>query len=256
MRLIHVRQGIVPMAKKVLLQESQGWLNETINTMAIPCTFFLAFGLGLKGYISNVEGVPYMAFLTPGLITMTILLEAFRTGSWGLWLDRWHQKMLDEYRIKPIYTTDIIMGEILGGFIVALLKGSIVAAILLMFSPVHIKWSALPLYFALVFPACIFFTCIGTMVGTSFSKPDHIAQSQTIFITPLLYLGGLFFPISALPSWICPFVAWLPTTGAFEGGRQVLLTGRIDPMYMTVMWVAAILSFIAATWLFRHKLAE
>lgn len=54
MKLIYFRRGIVPIAKKVLLQEAQGWLNETINTLAIPFTFFLAFGLGLKGYISCV----------------------------------------------------------------------------------------------------------------------------------------------------------------------------------------------------------
>lgn len=256
MQLVYFRQGIWPVAKKVLLQEGQGWINEAVNTIAIPCTFFLAFGLGLRGYISDVEGVPYMAFLTPGLITMTILLEAYRTGAWGLWLDRWHQKMLDEYRIKPIHTTDIIMGEILGGFLVAVMKGLIVAAILLAFCPVNIQWSALPWYFLLVFPGCIFFTCMGSMVGTSFPKPDHIAQSQTIFITPLLYLGGLFFPIAALPDWICPLVHWLPTTGAFEGGRDVLLHGRIHWPYFAVMWGAAILSFLGATWLFQEKLSE
>jgi lipooligosaccharide transport system permease protein len=256
MTLIYFRRGIVPIAKKVLLQEAQGWLNETINTLAIPFTFFLAFGLGLRGYISNVGGVSYMVFLTPGLITMTILLEAYRTGAWGLWLDRWHQKVLDEYRIKPVHTTDIIMGEIIGGFLVALLKGAIVAVILLFFSPVAIHWAALPLYFALVFPGCIFFTCLGSMVGTSFPKPDNIAQSQTIFITPLLYLGGLFFPISALPGWVQPVVTWLPTTAAFEGGRDVLLKGHIDWQYMVVMWLSAILSFVAATWLFKEKLSE
>ena len=73
MSLVYFRRGILPIAHKVLLQEAQGWLNETINTIALPFTFFLAFGLGLKGYISNVEGVSYMAFLTPGLITMTIV---------------------------------------------------------------------------------------------------------------------------------------------------------------------------------------
>src|SRR5688572_4190819 len=158
MSLVYFRRGVWPIAHKVLLQESQGWVNEAVNTVAIPLTFFLAFGLGLSGYIANVDGVPYMAFLTPGLITMTILMEAYRTGAWGLWLDRWHQKMLDEYRIKPIHTTDIIMGEIIGGFAVALIKGILVAAILLLFSPVPIQWSSLPLYFALVFPGCIFFT--------------------------------------------------------------------------------------------------
>lgn len=256
MKWVYFRRGVLPIAKKVLQQEAQGWLNETINTIALPFTFFLAFGLGLKGYITSVGGVSYMAFLTPGLITMTILMEAYRTGAWGLWLDRWHQKMLDEYRIKPVHTTDIIMGEIIGGFLVALLKGSIVGLILLMVSPVTIQWSALPLYFALVFPGCIFFTCAGTMVGTSFHKPDHIAQSQSIFITPLLYLGGLFFPITALPSNLLPFIHWLPTTAAFEGGREVLLKGHLDMHYLAVMWLAAILSFVMATWLFKEKLSE
>lgn len=256
MKLIYFRRGVWPIAHKVLLQEGQGWLNESINTIAIPFTFFLAFGLGLRGYISEVEGVSYMAFLTPGLITMTILLEAYRTGAWGLWMDRWHQKMLDEYRIKPIHTTDIIMGEILGGFLVALIKGTIVAAILLLFSPVAIRWDALPLYFLLVFPGCIFFTCVGSMVGTSFPKPDHIAQSQTIFITPLLYLGGLFFPITALPSWIGPIIQWLPTTAAFEGGRDILLNHHIEWRYLLVIWVFALLSFVGATWFFREKLSE
>jgi lipooligosaccharide transport system permease protein len=256
MKLIYFRRGVMPIAKKVLLQEAQGWVNETINTIATPFTFFLAFGLGLRGYIADVEGVSYMAFLTPGLITMTILLEAYRTGAWGLWLDRWHQKVLDEYRIKPVHTTDIIMGEIIGGFLVALLKGVIVALILLLFSPVDIQWGALPLYFALVFPGCIFFTCLGSMVGTSVPKPDNIAQSQTIFITPLLYLGGLFFPISALPGWLYPIVSWLPTTATFEGGRHILLQGMIEWHYMLVIWISALLSFVGATWLFKEKLSE
>lgn len=256
MELIYFRRGVWPIAHKVLLQEAQGWLNESINTIAIPFTFFLAFGLGLRGYIAEVEGVSYMAFLTPGLITMTILLEAYRTGAWGLWMDRWHQKMLDEFRIKPIHTTDIIMGEILGGFLVALIKGAIVAAILLLFSPVAIRWDALPLYFLLVFPGCIFFTCVGSMVGTSFPKPDHIAQSQTIFITPLLYLGGLFFPITALPGWIGPIIQWLPTTAAFEGGRDILLNHHIEWRYLLVIWAFALFSFIGATWFFREKLSE
>jgi len=256
MRLIHLKQGVFPIAKKVLLQEAQGWINEAINTAAIPLTFYLAFGLGLQGYISNVEGVSYMAFLAPGLITMTLLQEAYRTGAWGLWLDRWHQHTLDEYRIKPVHATDIIMGEIFGSFLVALIKGSIVGTIITIFSPVAIQWSALPLYFALVFPACMMFTCLGSIVGSNFPKPDHIAQSQTIFITPLLYLGGLFFPVAALPKTLQAIVHWIPTTAAFEGGRNLLLHGHLSTHYLVLMWVSAILSFALATWLFQEKLSE
>lgn len=256
MMTFHPVRGILPIFKKVLLQESQGWMPELINTLAVPFTFFLAFGLGLRDYIGDVGGVSYMAFIAPGLISMTIMMEAYRTGAWGLWLDRWHQKMIDEYRIKPVGTSDIIIGQILGGFTVALIKGTIVAIILLLVSDVSIRWEFLGQYLLLMFPGSIVFTCMGSMVGTAMPKPDNIAQSQSIFITPLLYLGGLFFPISSLPDWIMPVVRWLPTTAVFDGGRSMMLNGTVDSHYILVLVLSAAVSFVLATWWFNTRLAE
>jgi lipooligosaccharide transport system permease protein len=254
--MLHFKQGILPIYKKVLRQESQSWVAETLTTMAIPLSFFLAFGLGLRSYITNVNGLPYIVFLAPGLITLTILLEAYRTGAWGLWLDRWLQKMLDEYRIKPITTSDIIIAEILGGFTVALVKGIIVALILKLLAPISIPLQNLFPYLLYLFPGCILFTCVGTMVGTTFRKPDQIAQVQTIVITPLLYLGGLFFPIQTLPGWLLPFLIWLPTTALFDGGRWAILKGILNIPQLLVLWIVAGLSFWAATALFNRKLSE
>jgi lipooligosaccharide transport system permease protein len=256
MALLHWKRGIAPIYIKVLRQEMQSWVNETLTTMSIPLTFFLTFGLGLRGYISNVDGVPYLAFIAPGLISLAILLEAYRTGAWGLWLDRWHQKMLDEYRIKPITTSDIIIGDILGGFTVALIKGAIVAAILLLMSPFRLDVSHLGAYLLYLFPGSILFTCVGTMVGTVFKKPDQVGQVQNIIITPLLYLGGLFFPIKAFPAWLQPIIHWLPTTALFDGGRAALLTGAYRLDYGLSLWAVALLSFWGATALFNHKLSE
>ncbi len=254
--IFHLRRGIIPIYKKVLRRESLGWWLETLTTIAIPISFFLAFGLGLSDYIQNVDGVPYIAFIAPGLITMTIMYEAYRTGGWGLWLDRWFQKMIDEYRIKPVTTYDIISGEILGGFTVALVKGAIVAAVLLLLAPVSLPWHNIGPYLLYMFPGSILFTCIGTMIGTVFKKPDQIAQVQTIIITPLLYLGGLFFPIDVFPEWIMPFIIWLPTTALFDGGRDAMLTGSLDGHYLTILWASAIFSFLGAVVLFDRKLSE
>lgn len=254
--MLHFRRGIIPIFQKVLRQESQSWLIESLTTMAIPISFFLAFGLGLGGYIADVEGMPYIVFITPGLITQTILLESYRTGAWGLWLDRWYQKMIDEYRIKPITTSDIIIGEILGGFVVALIKGMIVALVLKLMAPVLLPWEHLGPYLMYLFPGCILFTGVATMVGTLFRKPDQIAQIQTIVITPLLYLGGLFFPVSIFPAWLQPYIRWLPTTALFEGGRHALLSGAIVPADIILLWGTALLSFWGATALFNRKLSE
>lgn len=253
---LHFKRGILPLCEKVLRQEAQGWLNETINVIAIPLTFFLAFGLGLRSYIKDIDGTPYLEFIMPGLISMTILLEAYRTGAWGMWLDRWHQGMLNEYRIKPITTSDIIIGQMLGGFIVALLKGSIVAATLFLLTPVTLNWQHLGPYMLFMLSGSMLFTCVGTMVGSSFPKPDQIAQTQTIFITPLLYLGGVFFPIHAFPDWLVPIVSWLPTTAVFEGGRTALLNGTVDVQALVLVSGFAILSFMLATYSFNKKLSE
>jgi lipooligosaccharide transport system permease protein len=254
--MFRLRQGIIPIYQKVIRQESQDWLGELITTMSVPLTFFLAFGLGLRSYITQVDGMPYVQFMTPGLVSLTILNEAYRTGAWGLWLDRWHQKMLDEYRIKPITTSDIIVGEILGGFTVALIKGALVGTILVTlgsfsFNPAHL-WP----YLMVVFPGSIIFTCVGTMVGTLFRKPDQIAQIQTVVITPLLYLGGLFFPLSSLPVWVQTISKWLPTTTLFEGGRDAFVNGQLHFADGVVLWLVAAVTFIGATALFNHKLSE
>jgi len=253
---LNIRRGVIPIFKKVLWQEAQSTFNEILNTIAIPLTFFLAFGLGLRGYIQNIDGVPYMVFIAPGLITLTVMLEAYRTGAWGLWMDRWHQKVLDEYRIKPVETTDIIIGEIMGGFVVATIKGTIVAAILLMMAPFSFSLQHLLLYWLTLFPGCILFTCLGCMVGTTLPKPDLIAQTQTILITPLLYLGGLFFPIHSLPAKILPIIKLLPTTALFDGGRQMILTGSMPAQYLPVLLVSAVLSFVLATWWFNKVLSQ
>jgi lipooligosaccharide transport system permease protein len=250
------RQGVFPIYQKVIRQESQGWLGELITTMSVPLTFFLAFGLGLRDYITQVDGLPYVQFMAPGLISLTILNEAYRTGAWGLWLDRWHQKMLDEYRIKPITTSDIIVGEILGGFTVALMKGALVGVILVLLGSFPVDLKNLGPYLMYLFPGSIMFTCIGTMVGTVFRKPDQIAQIQTVVITPLLYLGGLFFPLSSLPDWVQNVTKWLPTTTLFQGGREAFIHGQLNSVDGATLWLVAALSFVLATALFNHKLSE
>lgn len=256
MAVLHFRRGIWPMYGKIIRQDLQNWAGEMVATLALPLTFFLTFGLGLRSYVQNVEGVPYLAFVAPGLISLTILLEAYRTGAWNLWLDRWHQKMLDEFRIKPITTSDIIIGEILGGFTMALVKGALVAVCLYLLSPLRFDLAHVPAYLAYLFPGSILFTCAGTMVGTVCRKPDQIAQTQTIVVTPLLYLGGLFFPTSVFPGWLQPIIPWLPTTVLFQTGRQALLYGTVDARNLILLTAYAGVAFWLATTMFNRKLSE
>jgi ABC-type multidrug transport system permease subunit len=243
------------MARKVLLQEAQ-WI-EAVTALVYPLTFLLAFGLGLQGRLQSVEGVPYTVFLIPGLVGYTLLLEAFSLGAWGLWLDRWHLGMLDEARLKPVNTSSIILGYFVGLTCVALIKGSITALVLcglLRFVPVSL--GNVLLFLAHLLPGVLLFACLGTMAGLVFKKPDNIAQSLTIVVTPLLYLGGLFFPVALLPQWLQGIVVFLPTAIFFEGGRHALLHGHWAWQNLLGVWGLALAAFAFTVWFFNRCLKQ
>lgn len=254
---LHFKQGIYPIFKQNLLGETKGWFWEILSTIAIPLSFYLAFGLGLRANISDVDGLPYMVFITPGLVALTIQLEAYRTGAWGLWLSCRHHQTIHEYRIKPISMADIILGEILSGFIIALLKGALVGITLfLLLSNKPISLQNFLSFLSVMFPGAVLFTCLGAVTGVSFMRPDQIAQSQAIVITPLLYLGGLFFPVSRFPEWVFAWIKWLPTTAIFDGGRQAFLNGTPPTEYLILLYSVAIPFFLFTVWYTEKKLKQ
>lgn len=253
---LHWRGGILPMVRKVMRTEASGFELELVTTIIYPFTFFLAFGLGLRPYMSSVDGLPYPTFLVPGLIAYVILLSSFSVGAWNMWLDRWHQGMLDEARIKPIGMSDIVLGQMFGSFTTAMIKGLIVAAFLWFLTGVHFSPLNLIPFLLCLLPGSLLFTGFGTLVGTLFRKPDNIAQSMTIVVTPLLYLGGLFFPTSTFPDWIEPWIRWLPTTVLFAGGRDALLHGHLDWLNLVVLWAYALAMLFISVRVFNRRLAE
>ncbi|MFN8615370.1 MAG: ABC transporter permease [Vampirovibrionales bacterium] len=254
MAWIHWRRGVYPIFKKNLVGETRGWFLEMLATIAVPLSFYLAFGLGLRGNIAPVEGVPYMAFITPGLIALTIQLEAFRSGAWNLWLSIRHHKTIDEYRIKPIGIADILVGDVLSGFVLALIKGFLVGTTLWVLAPFDLTWLRLGAFLGVMLPGAILFTCAGAVAGMAFRRPDQIAQIQSIVITPLLYLGGLFFPISRFPQAVQAVLVWIPTTAIFEGGRQAFLNGACPTAMGVGLWLGAMGAFLATVWWCERQL--
>ena len=66
--------------------------SELVAVIAYPITLYLAFGVGLRGYIADVDGIPYALFIAPGLISMTAVSAAFDEGSWSMWFHRKYEE--------------------------------------------------------------------------------------------------------------------------------------------------------------------
>ncbi len=229
-------------------------LAELATVLSFPLTFFLTFGLGLKGYIQDIEGTPYALFVVPGLISMTAVLAAFDDSSWGMWFHRIVQKTIDEYRVNPITVTGIIIGKIISGFTSGFFKGMTVGVTLFLLTGLSFRPTYLGLYLLYIFLGCIIFSCLGSLCGTLIDKPENLGRVEAVIIMPLIFLAGLFFPLSAYPHTILPYIKALPSTALFDGARLALLNGEVVTSYLINLTASAIISFFMAVFFFEKRM--
>jgi lipooligosaccharide transport system permease protein len=230
--------------------------SELLAVVAYPLTLYLAFGIGLRGYIADVEGIPYPVFIAPGLISMTAVNAAFDDSAWSLWFHRRVQHTIEEYRVNPITVYDIVIGKIFSGFTQGAIKGVAVGLVIFIMTPFRFTLSHLLAYLLFICLGSMIFSCLGTVVGTTVDKPENIGRIQAVIIVPLTFMAGIFFPLSSYPAAARTVIGYLPTTAIFEGARLALLRGILDSIYLGVLVVAVPVVFAVAVWIFNRKMSE
>lgn len=231
-------------------------LSELVAVLAYPLTIYLAFAIGMKGYIGLVEGVPYGLFIAPGLITMTAVNAAYSESVWSLWFHRKVQFTIESYRVTPISVSEIVIAKILSGFSHGLIKGLVVGIVIFIITPFRFPVSHLVAYLAFLIPGSAFFSCAGVICGTIMDKPETIGRVEAVIIMPLIFMSGLFFPLSSYPAAVIPWVQALPTTALFEGARRALVAGDFSSLFALQIAASALFTFVAAVWIFRRKMSE
>jgi lipooligosaccharide transport system permease protein len=231
-------------------------VSELLAVIAYPLTLYLAFGIGLRGYIADVEGVPYAVFIAPGLISMTAVTAAFDESAWSMWFHRRVQHTIEEYRVNPITVYDIVVGKIISGFCQGAIKGVAVGLVIFLMTPFRFPFSHLLAYLFFIILGSMIFSCVGTICGTVIDKPENIGRVQAVIIIPLIFMAGIFFPLSSYPAPLLPVVRVLPTTAIFEGARQALLKGGVDSGYAAILLVTAVIIFALAVYIFNRKIEE
>ncbi|MCM0080828.1 ABC transporter permease [Geomonas sp. Red32] len=249
-------KGAISIWGRDMLVLRRSILSELIAVVAYPLTLYLAFGYGLKGYINAVDGVPYSLFIAPGLISMTAVNAAFDESAWSMWFHRRVQRTIEEYRTTPVTVYDIVIGKIFSGFSQGSIKGAVVFLVIALLTPFRIDYAHLPLYLLVIAISSMTFSCLGTICGTVIDKPENIGRVNSVVIVPLIFMAGIFFPLSSYPAMILPIIKLLPTTAVFEGARDALLFGTVPLPYLINLVLTAALLFAIAVYTFNRKMSE
>jgi ABC-2 type transport system permease protein len=170
---------------------------QTIVPPAITMTlYFIIFGSLVGGRIGSMDGVPYMTFIAPGLIMMAVITNSFANVVSSFFSSKL-MLHLEEMLVAPLAHTTIVLGFIVGGIVRGLLVAALVVVVALFFTDLDIAHPLIT--FTTILLTAVVFSIAG-LFNAIFAKTfDDISIIPTFVLTPLTYLGGVFFSIELLP---------------------------------------------------------
>ena len=158
--------------------------------------YAFVFGISLGSRIKDIDGVPYLQFLIPGLIIMSVIDNSYGEGSASLFIAKF-MNSVQEMLVAPLSSLEIVLGYLAGSVIRGVLIGNLIFLISYFVLGVTIK--NILLYFLAMILVSLIFSSIGLMVALWAETFDHLAILSTFFITPLVFFGGIFHSVSLLP---------------------------------------------------------
>jgi len=174
------------------------WL-QTIVPPAITMTlYFIIFGNLIGRRIGSMDGYTYMQYIAPGLIMMSVITNSYGnvvSSFFGAKFARHIEEML----VSPMPNSLILLGHVAGGIVRGLFVGAVVTVVALFFTDLHLMHPLITISIVLM-TATVF--SLGGFINAVFAKKfDDISIVPTFILTPLTYLGGVFYSISMLPEF-------------------------------------------------------
>jgi len=170
---------------------------QTLLPPAITMTlYFIIFGNLIGSRIGEMSGLNYMAFIMPGLIMMSVINNAYSNVSSSFFSNKF-QRSVEELLVAPVPNSVILAGFVFGGVARGILTGIIVTIVAVFFTDiqVHNFW----ILTSIVLLSSILFSLGGFINALYANKFDDVSIIPTFVLTPLSYLGGVFFSTDLLP---------------------------------------------------------
>lgn len=172
---------------------------QTLVPPAITMTlYFLIFGGLIGSRVGEMDGIRYMDFIVPGLVMMSIIQNSYGNISSSFFGAKFGRHV-EELLVSPMPAWVILTGYVAGAVLRGLMVGAIVLVIAMFFTKVRVPHPLITL--STVILGATIFSLAGFVNAVYAKKFDDIAIVPTFILTPLTYLGGVFYSVKLLPDW-------------------------------------------------------
>ncbi len=237
------------MVRKDVVRMFRIWVQTFLPSVVTSTLYFLIFGTVLGSQIGDMQGVPYMTFVVPGLVMLAIVTTSYANTSFTFFSSKFFARSIDEILVSPTPPWVMIAGYIGGGLVRGLLVGTIVLLVSLFFTGLSLAVHNVLIILGFAILTCLVFSLAGLVNGIYAKSIDGINIVPTFVLTPLVYLGGIFYSVHSLPSWWQAITYANPLFYLINGFRYGFLGITDVPLALSLgMLVALIVALIAVNW--------
>ena len=190
--------GLATIVRKEVRRVVRIWVQTVVPPAITMTLYFIIFGSLVGRRIGEMDGLPYTTFIAPGLIMMAVITNSFGNVVSSFFSGKL-QLHLEEMLVAPLSYATIVVGYMVGGVARGALVAALVTVVALFFSDLHVEHPVVTL--AVILLTAMVFS-LGGLINALFAKNfDDISIIPTFVLTPLTYLGGVFFSIAELPTF-------------------------------------------------------
>ena len=184
--------------RKEVTRFTRIWQQTLLPPVITTSLYFVIFGSLIGPRIGSMEGYRYMDFIVPGLILMSVITSAYANVSSSFFGSKF-QRSIEELQISPTPNSVILLGYVTGGMARGLLVGLVVTVVAIFFSRLSIHNIFVMVSISVL--TALLFAMGGFLNGLFARKFDDVSIVPNFILTPLTYLGGVFYSIQLLPDF-------------------------------------------------------
>jgi ABC-2 type transport system permease protein len=225
-------------------------LQSVVTPIITTSLYFVVFGSAIGSRISTVHGVPYGAFIVPGLIMLSLLTESLANASFGIYMPKFTGTIY-ELLSAPVSSLEIVLGYVGAAVTKSLILGALILGTASLFVPIHVLHPLWMVGFLLLTAAS--FSLCGFILGIWARSFEQLQFAPMLIVTPLTFLGGAFYSIDMLPRAWRTVTLFNPIVYLVSGFRWSFYGAADVAVAVSVGCTAAflLLCLVLIVWIFR-----
>ena len=188
--------GFMAIIRKEVSRTFRIWPQSLLPPVITMSLYYLIFGRVIGARIPSMQGFSYVQFISPGLIMMSVMVNSYSGSSFAFFSAKF-SRAIEELLVSPMSCYSILLGYVCSSVCRGLLVGALVVCVSLLFTHLAVHHVFLLIY--TLFITSILFSLVGLVNGIMARSFDDVSWVPAFVITPLTYLGGVFFSHAALP---------------------------------------------------------